>query len=156
MLVYRHKNARPTRNIITSSYRIIWTRGEFNTYIWKPLLQIIIAFTWLRADLILKMLTNMQFKIFYPSLPHAKLWWLKYYNLSCWSCRWGENTSLNCGHQQAYCSSRRRYMSIENHGKMMSTDKATDLSTRATWQFYSSHLAASRRNGRWEWWIWPD
>jgi hypothetical protein len=26
-------------------------------------------------------------------------WW--------WSCRWGETTSLNCGHQRTYCSSSR-------------------------------------------------
>jgi hypothetical protein len=33
-------------------------------------------------------------------------WWL-------WSCRWGDTTSLNCGHQLAYRSFHRWYMSME-------------------------------------------
>jgi hypothetical protein len=36
-----------------------------------------------------------------------------------WSCRWDETMSLNRGHQRAYCSSPRWYMSIEKHGEMM-------------------------------------
>jgi hypothetical protein len=40
---------------------------------------------------------------------------------SCCSRRWGETISLNCGHQQAYCSSSRWYMSVENHGGMILT-----------------------------------
>jgi hypothetical protein len=39
------------------------------------------------------------------------------------SCRWGENMSLNCGHQRAYCSFTRWYMSMGNDGGMMSTDE---------------------------------
>jgi hypothetical protein len=41
---------------------------------------------------------------------------------SCCSCRWGETMSLNCGHQQTYCSSP-RYMSLESHGGMILTEE---------------------------------
>jgi hypothetical protein len=37
----------------------------------------------------------------------------------CSSCWWDEMTSLNCGHQQAYCSSPRWYMRMESRGGMM-------------------------------------
>jgi hypothetical protein len=40
---------------------------------------------------------------------------------NCCSCRWGETVSLNCDHQQAYCSSPRWYMSMESHGGMIMT-----------------------------------
>jgi hypothetical protein len=40
-------------------------------------------------------------------------WW--------WWCQRGETMSLNCSHQQAYCSSPMWYMSMENHGRMMWT-----------------------------------
>jgi hypothetical protein len=39
------------------------------------------------------------------------------------SFRWGENPSLNCGHQQSCCSSTGDNMSMENHGGMISTEK---------------------------------
>jgi hypothetical protein len=54
--------------------------------------------------------------MFYPH--HAPSW-----RGAWWSspCRWGETTSLNCGHQRAYCSSRRWYMSKENNGGVIST-----------------------------------
>jgi hypothetical protein len=54
-------------------------------------------------------------------------WW--------WACGWGETTSLNCGHQQAYCSSLRWYMSMENHsGMMMWTEENS-------WLFHQRSLA---------------
>jgi hypothetical protein len=43
------------------------------------------------------------------------------------SCRWGEAMSLNCGHQRAYCSSRRWYMSMANHGSMILTGETEEL-----------------------------
>jgi hypothetical protein len=50
-------------------------------------------------------------------------------------CRWSETTSLNCGHQLAYCSSPRwhLYMSIE-HGGMISTGENS-------WFVHQSSLA---------------
>jgi hypothetical protein len=41
----------------------------------------------------------------------------------CCSCsyRWCETLSLNCGHQRAYCSSSRWYMSTESHGGIVLT-----------------------------------
>jgi hypothetical protein len=51
-----------------------------------------------------------------------------------WSCWWGETTSLNCGHQQAYCSSPRWYMrTMEEWYWQRNTP---DSSTRALWQSY--------------------
>jgi hypothetical protein len=38
---------------------------------------------------------------------------------SCCSYQWDETTSLNCGHQRAYCSSQRWYMIIQSHGGMI-------------------------------------
>jgi hypothetical protein len=38
----------------------------------------------------------------------------------CWR-RWGETSSLNCGHQRAYCSSLRWHTSVDSHGLMIST-----------------------------------
>jgi hypothetical protein len=35
--------------------------------------------------------------------------------------RWGETTSVNCYHQQTYCSSPRWFMSMENDGGMILT-----------------------------------
>jgi hypothetical protein len=46
---------------------------------------------------------------------------------------WGETTSVNCGHQQAYCSSLRWYMNIENHGGMI-------LSGEVSWFIHQSSL----------------
>jgi hypothetical protein len=46
----------------------------------------------------------------------------------CCYCRWGENTSLNCIHQWAYCSSPKLYMSMESHGGIMLT--GTNQGTR--------------------------
>jgi hypothetical protein len=51
-----------------------------------------------------------------------------------WSCRWGETTSLNCGHQLACCSSVRWYMSMENHGGMI-------LMGENSWFVHQSSLA---------------
>jgi hypothetical protein len=48
----------------------------------------------------------------------------------CWSCRWGETTSLNCGHQRFYFSSPRWYMSMESHGGIF-TDQKPRTRTRA-------------------------
>jgi hypothetical protein len=48
-----------------------------------------------------------------------------------WSCRWGDTTSLNCGHQPAYCWSLVWYKSLENHGGMMTTGKTPGCSSRA-------------------------
>jgi hypothetical protein len=52
-------------------------------------------------------------------------WW--------WWCRWVETTYLIYGHQRAYSSSSRWYMSTENHGGMISTP---DSSTRPLLQSY--------------------
>jgi hypothetical protein len=64
-----------------------------------------------------------------------------------------DNTSPNCGHRRAYCSSPRWYTRMENHDEMiMSAEekpltRPTELSGNRT----SSHLGASRANGRKEW-----
>jgi hypothetical protein len=42
---------------------------------------------------------------------------------NCCSCRWGETTSLSCGHHRAYCSSNRWNMSTGSHSGMTSTVK---------------------------------
>jgi len=56
--------------------------------------------------------------------------------LSC-SCRWGDTTSQNCGHQQA-----RWYIGMEGHGGMIIGRETPYSSTRGLWQFYKlSHLA---------------
>jgi hypothetical protein len=74
-----------------------------------------------------------------------------------WSCRWwGETISLNYGHQWAYCSSPRWYMSMENCGgydidRVKLLIHPSELAGNPS----SSHLAASRGNGQREWWIWP-
>jgi hypothetical protein len=46
---------------------------------------------------------------------------LKTYEWWRWWSQWGETTSLSSGHQRAYGSSPRRYMSMENYNGMMST-----------------------------------
>jgi hypothetical protein len=57
----------------------------------------------------------------------------------------GETMSLNCGHQRAYCSSPRRYMSMENHDGVISIRKTPDSSTRTLWQSYKQrHLIAKQ------------
>jgi hypothetical protein len=62
----------------------------------------------------------------------------------CCSCRWGEMMSLNCGHQRAYFSSPRWYISMGSHGGSILTGeniiprrticRSTTLSnTNSTW-----------------------
>jgi hypothetical protein len=62
----------------------------------------------------------------------------------CCSCRWVKSVSLNCGHQQAYCSCPRWHMSMERHGGMIRTEEirrnrrtacpsATLSTTNPTW-----------------------
>jgi hypothetical protein len=69
-----------------------------------------------------------------------------------WSCNWGETTSLNCGHQPAYCLSLRWYLSMENHvGMMMSTEENSRL-IHQLWQSHQQrHLVASQMNGQKGW-----
>jgi hypothetical protein len=50
------------------------------------------------------------------------------------SCRWGETTSLNCGHQRTYCSFPRWHMSTENHGGIL-------VLTEENWFVHWSFLA---------------
>jgi hypothetical protein len=60
--------------------------------------------------------------------------------LYCCSCRWGETTYLNCGHQHEYCSSPRWYKSMERHGGIL---PAPDSSTKIIRQLYQpSQLVA--------------
>jgi hypothetical protein len=77
---------------------------------------------------------------------HTSLWW--------WWCRWGETTSLNCGHQRAYCWSPRWY----EHGGTILTGRKPDLSTRAFCQSYKqSNLVANQEVlGRNKLWISPS
>jgi hypothetical protein len=56
-------------------------------------------------------------------------WWL-----IDWACRWSETTSLNCGHQRAYSSSPRWYMSMGNYGGMISREENS-------WFVHQSSLA---------------
>jgi hypothetical protein len=42
-------------------------------------------------------------------------------------CRWGHTMSLNCDHQQAYCSYRMWYMSVDSHGRVILTGKIEEL-----------------------------
>jgi hypothetical protein len=75
----------------------------------------------------------------YPSLN------LFHANISshcCSSCRWRETTSLNCGHQRAYCSSP-RYMSVKVTVECYQQGKIPNLSNRAL-SLYSSHLVAKQ------------
>jgi hypothetical protein len=44
-------------------------------------------------------------------------------NQYCCSCRWGETTSLNCGHQRAYCSFP-RCMCVWSSGRMVLTTES--------------------------------
>jgi hypothetical protein len=57
------------------------------------------------------------------------------------SCRWGETTSLNCGHQRACCSSPTWYISIEKHGRIISAGKIS-------WFVHQSYLAIYRLSRR--------
>jgi hypothetical protein len=59
------------------------------------------------------------------------------------SCRWGEAMSLNCGHQQARCSSP-RYMSMESHGGMILTGE-----NRKTWRETCPSSTLSTINPTW-------
>jgi hypothetical protein len=43
------------------------------------------------------------------------------------SSQWVQITSLNCGHQRAYCSSPKSYMSMECHGEMVLMGKLKNL-----------------------------
>jgi hypothetical protein len=61
-------------------------------------------------------------------------WWWSWWSSSSSSCWWGEATSLNCGHQRAYCLSPRWYMSMDNHDGMM-------MSTEENWFVHQSFLA---------------
>jgi hypothetical protein len=61
-----------------------------------------------------------------------KVWEPLLYSLwfgCCWycSCRCGETMSLNCGHQRAYCSYPRWYMSTESNGGMIFTGETKEL-----------------------------
>jgi hypothetical protein len=72
-------------------------------------------------------------------------------------CRWGETTSLNCGHQEAYCSSARWYtrMNTEGHGGIISTGENSWLFTRYIWQLYQQSPSSEWGSGRKECWILP-
>jgi hypothetical protein len=47
------------------------------------------------------------------------LWYIR----RLFSCRWGENVSLNCGQQRAYFSSHRWYVNMESYGGIILTGK---------------------------------
>jgi hypothetical protein len=56
-------------------------------------------------------------------------WWL-------WrssSCRWGETTSLNCGHQRDYCSSPRDTWAWKTTVEWYRQGKTRNSSTRSFW-----------------------
>jgi hypothetical protein len=57
-------------------------------------------------------------RLFFSKSKNIASWWWWW-----WSCRWGETTSLNCGHQRAYCSFPKWYMSMNNHGGMTLTEE---------------------------------
>jgi hypothetical protein len=59
-------------------------------------------------------------------------------------CRWGETTSLNCGHQRAYCSSPRWYMSMNNRGGMISTGKNFWFINQSSLAILSAELSISK------------
>jgi hypothetical protein len=53
--------------------------------------------------------------------------------------------SLNCGHQQAYCFHPRWYISVGNHGEIISTRETPDSSIRALWKYFQqSNLVAKQ------------
>jgi hypothetical protein len=65
--------------------------------------------------------------------------------------------SLNCSHQRVHCPSPRWYMSIVNHGGMISTEENSRFVHQSSLESYQqSHLVTSKTNGRREWWIWPS
>jgi hypothetical protein len=61
----------------------------------------------------------------------------------------GKTTSLNCDHWRAYCSSTRRYMNMENHDEMISTEETPDLSTRALLTFIPADSSSRETGGTW-------
>jgi hypothetical protein len=81
----------------------------------------------------------------------------EYTNSLWWSWRWGENTTLKCGHQRANFSSPRWCMSMESHGGMITTGE----NSRFVHQIYLGNLpteASSCKSGdtqRRKWLIWP-
>jgi hypothetical protein len=68
----------------------------------------------------------------------------------------GETTSLNCGHQLAYCSSPGWYMDIEKYGGMMSTEENSRSVPQNSLAVLPAELSGSKQEERGrEWWIWP-
>jgi hypothetical protein len=55
---------------------------------------------------------------------------------------WNENTSLNCDHQRAYCSSPRLNISVENHGGMILAGEYSWFVHQSSCSPTSSHLVA--------------
>jgi hypothetical protein len=84
---------------------------------------------------------SMDFDITNQAMPQLR----RLTDVLCW---WSE-TSQNCGHQRAYCSPPRWYVSVESQSDSEASwekllTHPPELSRKPT----SSHLGASRRNGR--------
>jgi hypothetical protein len=75
----------------------------------------------------------------------------------CCSYWWGKNTSLNFGHQQAYCSSPRWPIRMENHGKMISRGKDSWFIHHRSLLIQPPQSSSSESEGIWgrKCWILP-
>jgi hypothetical protein len=68
-------------------------------------------------------------------------WWWWWW----WWWWWGETTSLNCGHQRVYCSSRRCYMRWSTIVKLYRQGKTPVSPTRALWKSYKQSYSSKSR-----------
>jgi hypothetical protein len=55
----------------------------------------------------------------------------------CCSCRWGETMSLNCGHQETYCSFPMSYVSMKCHGGLTDRGKPNNSEEKNEFQCHS-------------------
>jgi hypothetical protein len=76
------------------------------------------------------------------SIPWWWWWWW-------WWSRWTENTTSICGHQRAYCSSTRWYMSMENYGEMILTGEFSWFVHQSSLAILEAASSESKSGGTW-------
>jgi hypothetical protein len=97
--------------------------GGAHPTFWEPLnrqkgpLYFMVTYHWLT------LVTLVKWQILIIPVPHNTYseFEILPFLFRCCSCRWGETVTLNCGHQRAYCSSSRWYMSMKSLGRMVLT-----------------------------------